>query len=349
MGSLAARDLDAILDFTLEARAFEDVDAFRRGVLPGLRRLVACDSVGYNEIDLHRGSAFGVSDPADAMFEGIDELFLAVAHQHPLVARQQAGDLRTYKLSDFLTAREFHRLELCQDFYRRLETEDQIAFGLLPGAVMIAYAINRSRRGFSERDRQVLERLRPHLAEAYVQARERERASAVVAAQQAGLDEGNTAVILLDADGRVVHASGTARELLASYFGREPRDGTLLPPSFADWVASHSPEASPEPLRCVGPRGRLHVRDLNGQVPEPWRGLLLDEQRMRPPDVESLRARGLTRRQAQVLRLLTCGKRTQQIADELFVSPATVSKHLQHIYSRLGVESRAQAIARVLG
>jgi DNA-binding NarL/FixJ family response regulator len=90
------------------------------------------------------------------------------------------------------------------------------------------------------------------------------------------------------------------------------------------------------------------VRDLNGQVPQPWRGLLLDEQRTRPPDVESLRALGLTGREAQVLRLLACGKRTDDIARDLFISPQTVSKHLQHIYARLGVGSRAQAIARVL-
>jgi DNA-binding NarL/FixJ family response regulator len=78
------------------------------------------------------------------------------------------------------------------------------------------------------------------------------------------------------------------------------------------------------------------------------RTLLLTEDRARPPAIEELLLLGLTRRQAKVLRLIACGEASRQIAAELGVSTATVSKHLEHIYARLGVSSRAEAIARVL-
>jgi predicted ATPase/DNA-binding CsgD family transcriptional regulator len=54
---------------------------------------------------------------------------------------------------------------------------------------------------------------------------------------------------------------------------------------------------------------------------------------------------GLTERQLEVLQLLIQGMTDQQIADALYRSPKTVSTHLSAIYGKLGVTSRAQAIA----
>jgi DNA-binding CsgD family transcriptional regulator len=340
MGGLDKGDLEASLDLVLEAYSFDGLESFRAGILPSLRRLVPADSVGYNEIDLAAGRALGIHDPPDATFAGVEQLFLATAYQHPGVALAKRGDHHAHLLSDFLSAPALHRLELYQDVYRRLETEDQLAFGL-PSHVMVAIAINRSRRTFRERDRDVIERVRPHLAQAYVQAREREDARAIIDAQDAGLDERDAAVIVLDPDGSPVHASPLACQLLAAYF--PGRDGGL-PVPVVEWLQAR--RTGPRALLVVtAPRGRLRVRDIHGHAPERWRALLLDEQRASPPTVESLRKLALTRRQAQVLRLLACGKSTHQIAEELFVSPATVRKHLEHIYARLGVQSRTEAVA----
>jgi DNA-binding CsgD family transcriptional regulator len=55
----------------------------------------------------------------------------------------------------------------------------------------------------------------------------------------------------------------------------------------------------------------------------------------------------LTAREADVLRALAAGKSTKEIARDLWVTPATVSKHLEHIYRKLGVTSRTAALAAV--
>jgi HD-GYP domain-containing protein (c-di-GMP phosphodiesterase class II) len=52
---------------------------------------------------------------------------------------------------------------------------------------------------------------------------------------------------------------------------------------------------------------------------------------------------GLTTREVEVLRLLARGQSNKQIAAALVVTPKTVSTHVEHIYSKLGVSSRAQA------
>lgn len=339
MAPLNERDLEAVLDLSLEAQACPSVAAFPQQLIPRLRRLVPCDSIGYNELDLRTGTGWAETDPPDARFDGIEQAFMRTVHQHPVATRQQRGDPNAYMLSDFLTAREFHSLELYHDVYRRLDTEDQIAFGL-PGKVMVAVALSRARRSFTERDRDVLDALRPHLALAYSQVIERDRANALIAALDAGLERHDAAVIQLDALGRVAHLSAPARELLAAYGVSLPR-GARLPAVLKDRA-----RGARGSLVLDGPRGRLRVQLLKGR--DRWPAIVLEERRAAPPSLESLEELGLTRRQAQVLRLLSTGKRNQQIAHELLISKHTVRKHLEHVYAQLGVTSRAEAIARAL-
>ncbi len=54
---------------------------------------------------------------------------------------------------------------------------------------------------------------------------------------------------------------------------------------------------------------------------------------------------GLTLRELDVLRLLADGLTQQEIASRLVISPKTVSSHIQRILAKLGVHSRAQAVA----
>ncbi len=53
----------------------------------------------------------------------------------------------------------------------------------------------------------------------------------------------------------------------------------------------------------------------------------------------------LTAREVEVLRQLTTGKSDQAIGQHLGISRATVRYHLQHIYAKLGVKRRSEAIA----
>ncbi|MGH2367741.1 MAG: response regulator transcription factor, partial [Chloroflexota bacterium] len=57
---------------------------------------------------------------------------------------------------------------------------------------------------------------------------------------------------------------------------------------------------------------------------------------------------GLTEREAEVLRLVTAGKTNRQIAADLVLSEKTVARHLNNIFDKLGVSSRAAATAFAL-
>jgi DNA-binding NarL/FixJ family response regulator len=53
----------------------------------------------------------------------------------------------------------------------------------------------------------------------------------------------------------------------------------------------------------------------------------------------------LTDREEQILKLIAYGLTNRGISCELFISESTVENHIHHIYAKLGVSNRAQAVA----
>lgn len=56
---------------------------------------------------------------------------------------------------------------------------------------------------------------------------------------------------------------------------------------------------------------------------------------------------GLTSREKQIVRLVRVGKTYRNIADELFISERTVSKHIQNVFEKLGVSNRVELLNRL--
>lgn len=53
---------------------------------------------------------------------------------------------------------------------------------------------------------------------------------------------------------------------------------------------------------------------------------------------------GLTAREAEVLSLIAGGLTNKQIAERLFVNESTVKTHINHLFAKIGVQDRAQAV-----
>ena len=53
----------------------------------------------------------------------------------------------------------------------------------------------------------------------------------------------------------------------------------------------------------------------------------------------------MTRREAEVLKLVALGKTNRDIAGDLFISKKTVARHISNIFDKLDVSSRAAATA----
>jgi len=63
------------------------------------------------------------------------------------------------------------------------------------------------------------------------------------------------------------------------------------------------------------------------------------EQHDAPPDYPA----GLSAREVEVLRLLARGLTNARIAEELYISPRTVTTHLGSVYRKIGTSTRAEA------
>ena len=69
----------------------------------------------------------------------------------------------------------------------------------------------------------------------------------------------------------------------------------------------------------------------------------------RQPAPENAGDLKLSEREEEVLRLLARGHRSKEIADELGIGVGTVNTHIRHIYEKLHVRSRAEAVAKLKG
>jgi DNA-binding CsgD family transcriptional regulator len=345
MTQLSRADLQGAVGVIYAAHEFDDLPSFRSGLLPHLRDLIRCDIAGYNEQDPRTGW-FVIDDPPGSVLENAGELLDVWAYQHPVITKVREGDMRAHKLSDFLTRREFHSLELYHEVYRPIGAEDQISCGV-PAASVIGIAFNRG-TDFTERDRAVLSLLQPHLAQAYAAVAAREKARAVIDTFERELDERGAAVVLVESSRRIAHASPRAFELLDTWFGRGARSGAL-PRRLSEWLVTARDKFAP-PMTLSDERGKVVVRVVAGVAEDPYELLVIEEKRAQGPSAESLRATfGLTKRQSEVLALAARGLCDADIANELSISPATVRKHMENVHVILGVHTRSAAVVRALG
>jgi ATP/maltotriose-dependent transcriptional regulator MalT len=92
---------------------------------------------------------------------------------------------------------------------------------------------------------------------------------------------------------------------------------------------------------ALGPRLSSHLRAILAACVISDRGLVSSTKRF-----EEDRNRQLTEREMEILRLMAEGKRYRDIAEKTFVSFETIKSHTKHIFEKLDVNSKGQAIRR---
>jgi DNA-binding CsgD family transcriptional regulator/GAF domain-containing protein len=353
---LSPSDLDRVLRFVGDIAAVEQLSEFPVRVLEGLKRLIPCDLIGYNEISPARGEALMVLDPPSLNRSGLEgqSAFQRLAGQHPVLRyHARTRDGQALKISDFLSRDEFHRLDLYAESFRLIGAEDQLAVALpSPPQRVIGLAFNRSRRSFTERDRQVLNLVRPHLAHAHRNAELRGQLAEMVVLLEGLADATNRAIVLIDQGRTVRRATSRAAALFDAHLGFRLAAGNSLPAIIDAWITRRAKpglednQAPGQPLVVEGGHGRLVIRFLpRGEIGE-YDALLVEQAR---DETESGPLNQLSRREREVLSWVSRGKTNPQIAAILSVSAGTVQKHLEHIYDKLGVRTRAAAAVVLAG
>ncbi|PYL40082.1 MAG: hypothetical protein DMF34_02395 [Verrucomicrobia bacterium] len=141
---------------------------------------------------------------------------------------------------------------------------------------------------------------------------------------------------------KIQFAEPVARRWLKEFFGRPARAG-LLPRKVCRWLAQHDRIKLSRSLVARQGDTRLYLKRQNSYVPRTV-SLLLELIRGRGKEWCRWH-RALTRREREVLFWVARGKSNAEIAAILGIKPATVGKHLERIYPKLGVENRTAAIS----
>ena len=147
------------------------------------------------------------------------------------------------------------------------------------------------------------------------------------------------AVRLQAESARLVWQTPLARRWLPDYFATPP---DVVPEPLLDWLRTALSHPDQRPLSTA--RGdRQLVCTLQGRTMDDDWLVVLREVSDAATVEATMQALRLTLRESEVLYWVVQGKTNRDIGDILGSSPATVKKHLERVYEKLGVETRTAA------
>lgn len=150
---------------------------------------------------------------------------------------------------------------------------------------------------------------------------------------QEAVDVAGLGVVVLDGQDRVAWRSPQASRWLEEAFAQAPA---------SEWLARARHDGQ-QALDLADGRQLLARHMGAGGLGESM--LLLSHAAPQARASRTLQQVALTPRETEVLSWLSKGKTNRDIADILGMSPRTVNKHLEHIFEKLGVETRTAAAA----
>ena len=198
------------------------------------------------------------------------------------------------------------------------------------------------------RPQEVLARMAVHMSS----ARERLHEKAQATQARNALDAFGHATMAIQLAGgtgavRAVWQTPLARQLMHEYFGAAPAQ---IPEPVLEWLRCESAGAAegrePRPLpveRASGAERRQLVFALQQRTGDGDLLIVMREVSDAAIVDAMVQAFRLTLREAEVLYWVAKGKTNRDIGDILGSSPATVKKHLERVYVKLGVETRTAA------
>jgi DNA-binding CsgD family transcriptional regulator len=284
-------------------------------------------------------------------------------HEHPILQNMPLTLNGAYKVSDFLSQTELHQRQgIYQQFLRPLGIEDQMQFFLpvaQPGdwqqlaqanTVQSGFILNRCERSFTDRDRLILNLLRPHLFQAYHNAQKYDQAHYELQYLKQSIE--HQGLIIVARSGQIRWATPLATQWLETYFAAPTSRGDL-PDDLRDWIAGQiidwteavDQPAIGAPLYIEQATEQLVIR-LMREPTDAHYTLILEVQPRSP--LGAIETLGLSQRETEVLGWLMQGKDNKSIAARLDIGASTIRKHLESIYRKLNVQSRTEAVAQAL-
>jgi DNA-binding CsgD family transcriptional regulator len=362
METLSAQDTQNLNHGIQQIYALDDFESFGRSALTIVHQLVPSDLPTFHATEMRTRQISHTFLPGFPSFTPeMEKVFDRHFGEHPIVQHMPQTLHGAHQLSDFISQQALHRLEgLYQQFLRPLDQEEQITFFVSNAisdnwrkltqtdATLVGFSLNRP-QSFTERDRLMLNLLRPHLFQAYSNVQKLHQVHQDLSQLQQSIT--HLGHIRIDTTGALQWITPQAELWLAQYLEPATSFGHL-PDALWSWVQHQvqnlivSPHLPCLPLQIKQGSQRLVIRLVADPAHNRY-SLLLEEQRRQSSHL-SLAVLGLSQRETEVLARLLQGKDNKAMAAQLNIGASTINKHLESIYRKLGVQSRTEAIAQVL-
>jgi DNA-binding NarL/FixJ family response regulator len=183
---------------------------------------------------------------------------------------------------------------------------------------------------------EMLARIRVHLANARL-----------TQSARAALDVSGRYLLAVNAAGKIMWATPQAQKLLSDALRPDSDDDVVLPdpiPQWLDQARKGKVGAKAAIMTALPGNEQLRLQYMGRLGSNEFLLRLAKDSGAETPSEFSSEL-GLTTREGEVLSWLSKGKTNRDIAQILGLSPRTVDKHLEQIYSKLGVENRTAAAA----
>lgn len=351
MSRLSSADLKRLLAAVSDLHSHRDFQTLPDRLVHLARQLVPADISTYNEIDNCSGQLRSVHDfsgEAEKLFPA----FAAHAHEQPVIRHfRLTGQTQAFRNTDLVSQREYENTAIYNEFYRNFSVPYQIGcFIPRTSSFEVCLALQRGKRNFTHRDRDILSLFSPHFASAWHNARAWSLlGQTTFSFEKSQFSQSHHERIRLGRNWRIEEISDAARTSLERLFGVAFVAGQKLPALFEDWL-KRSASASPEAILSSAVNQPLTAR-LGGETgvvswyPEsPLCSWLILNIKRPGNSIQAGDSRGLTARESEVLQWVLAGKTNPEIGVILNVSPNTVRKHLERVYAKLGVENRVAAM-----
>jgi len=366
METLFHHDILALNHAIGEIYTARDMESYYSSVFNSIQGIIPCELCSFNDVNLPTPRFMKVIS-ASQDHSSVTQKFLpalnAHLHEHPLTPYCFSGDV--VKTTDYVSMSQFKDMAIYNEYYRHLDVGVQITFSLpVSRENVILLALSRKNIDFSERDRLLLALLRPHLINSLRNVTEFGRIRLERDLLQKGAEADRKGVMLLQADGMIVCISPVAMEMLERYFDGALVEGDILTGRLLQWFEVETnplPRANKRDVKKPGASGKFPKRVDREPLIVEREGTCLTINLLNDfttgdyilcitetdPTilVQNLHCYGLSCRETEVLTWLAKGKTNVEIAVILGMSKRTADKHLEHIFAKLGVETRAAAVA----
>lgn len=355
MERLTGKELRRLSEFLRDLYQLRTHEEFTAHLITALPTITEGEFTSYNEIN-HREAvgAFKTDVPGFLVKpEYYGQVLAQHARNHPVLQHfEKTKNGSAVTITDFVPQRTFRETPLYREFYKPLRISHIIGFALQSGSRhSISIARHKNGRAFAERTRTILNAIRPHVLQGFQNALAVTRVQDQLSALDQAMEASHQAMLSVTADGRIHFSTPHAQRLLSHYDLQTKGRSDQLPASILAWFRKQVTQlqgpddvAAPlTPLTINGKTGTLQIR----LIPKDRYYLLLLQER-RSATLRTFTHRGLSAREAEILGWVVEGKTNPEIGVILGISRRTVHKHLEHIYSRLGVENRHAAMSLAL-